>query len=177
MEHCGLCPEFPCEPLIENYQACLGEGPPTAVFRIGDLAVRARLGTTEWVRRKREGSLPWTWIGKLQAEVSNGTERRHYCRGKGLWTVQVSFLPGPEAFGLSRIEAACRNMSPIGLMLQLPENVADGFQALNRTGKPMEVEGVFPTMTGGRPFSGKVIWHNLERASREQGLQVGISLV
>lgn len=177
IEHCGLCGEFPCEQLIGNYQICTGESSRIAIFRIGDLAIRARLGTTEWMKRKAEGALACESSTEAKADAAGRRERRGIRRSYGQWQIPVSFLPAPAAFGLSQIKAKCVNASPNGLMLVLPENTWNGFAALVRTGRSIEVRGEFPSAFGPRPFQGKVVWHNLEQATLEHGLRVGVRLL
>jgi len=146
------------------------------MFRIGDLAVRARLGTDEWARRKIGGTLPRVWAAEATSDSPTGSERRRHPRGERRVAVQVSFLPGPEAFGLSNVEADCVNLSPMGMMLSLPEAKSEGLAALIRTERPMEVRGEFPTARGGYSFGGTVVWHTLCEARPGEGLRVGVSL-
>ncbi len=44
VEHCGLCPDFPCDAFIGHYEESLPEGQRNAVTRAGILAYRARHG-------------------------------------------------------------------------------------------------------------------------------------
>lgn len=58
IEHCGECTEFPCEFLIKNYNAKNPTGAVNAIFRIGQMALRKKLGTEEWIARCSEGQIP-----------------------------------------------------------------------------------------------------------------------
>jgi hypothetical protein len=160
VEHCGLCPEFPCRKLFESHQACAGDNAQVAVLRIGDLALRSRMGTAEWLRAKLAERLPDAWDTPSRAGAPFRKERRRHRRSVGRWRVVASFLPAPQAFGLYRIETECRNAGPAGLLLCLPESARPGFEALVRTGRPIEVCGEFPTSHGTTAFSGRVVWHN-----------------
>ena len=44
LEHCGLCGDFPCERLINQFDPNNPEGQRNAVFRAGILAYRVRHG-------------------------------------------------------------------------------------------------------------------------------------
>lgn len=58
VEHCGVCKEFPCETMINQYDPNHPKGPQEAIFRIGQLAIRAKIGTEEWLRRRANNELP-----------------------------------------------------------------------------------------------------------------------
>ena len=58
VEHCGLCEEFPCSLAINHYDTDNPKGPQNAVFRIGQCAIRKKLGTEEWLKQRKEGKLP-----------------------------------------------------------------------------------------------------------------------
>jgi hypothetical protein len=57
LEHCGLCNEFPCGQLIEQYDPNMLGGPQEAIFRIGQLAIRKKKGTEKWLKQRKEGKL------------------------------------------------------------------------------------------------------------------------
>ncbi|TXT58159.1 MAG: hypothetical protein BAJALOKI2v1_430026 [Promethearchaeota archaeon] len=57
MEHCGLCVEFPCERIISQYDPNKPKGEQEAIFRVGQLAIRKKIGTKEWLKRRAENSL------------------------------------------------------------------------------------------------------------------------
>ncbi|MFW9943148.1 MAG: DUF3795 domain-containing protein [Candidatus Thorarchaeota archaeon] len=57
VEHCGFCSEFPCERLITQYDPNIPNGKQEAIFRIGQLSIRKRIGTEEWLKRKANGTL------------------------------------------------------------------------------------------------------------------------
>ncbi len=57
VEHCGLCSEFPCEILIDQYDPNHPMGKQEAIFRIGQLAIREKIGTEEWLKRRADGEL------------------------------------------------------------------------------------------------------------------------
>jgi hypothetical protein len=177
IEHCGLCDDFPCEQLIGNYQVCTGENGRLAVFRIGDLAVRARIGSSAWMQRKLDGSLPLECASAQAVAGQPKKEKRRTRRNEGQWQVAVSFLPGPAAFGLSNVQVRCANASPSGMMLILPETAWEGFAALVRTERSIEVYGEFPTAYGPRAFSGHVVWHSLNQSASNGDLRVGVRLV
>jgi hypothetical protein len=175
VEHCGLCEEFPCKALYEAHATCSKATPQLAVFRIGDLALRARMGTTTWLQAKLEGSLPEAWEMNARSDIEHRREeRRHSRRNEGCWTVKVSFLPAPVAFGLSHVKAGCANASPDGLELRLPDSVREGFSALVRTKRTIEVVGEFPTTYGSFPFSGEVVWHNYDTAQPGEVVRAGV---
>ncbi|MBM3334805.1 DUF3795 domain-containing protein, partial [Candidatus Sumerlaeota bacterium] len=148
IEHCGLCPEFPCEKLFENRQLCAGDNPHIAVFRIGDLALRARMGTVAWLSAKLSGDLPDVCEARVRERLGLPAERRRHRRNKGRWQVTVSLLPAAEAFHLVNIATECQDAGPEGLRLVLPESAADGFARLVSTQRPIEVVGEFPTSAG-----------------------------
>jgi hypothetical protein len=53
VEHCGECSDFPCENLInEYYDPNRPRGKQEAVFRIGQLAIRKKIGTAKWLKRR-----------------------------------------------------------------------------------------------------------------------------
>jgi len=58
VEHCGLCEKFPCDTLINQYDPNNPKGPQAAIFRIGQLAIRTQLGTKEWLKKRKDGTLP-----------------------------------------------------------------------------------------------------------------------
>ena len=47
VEHCGLCPEFPCDLLVGQFDPT--DGPKSAFLRAGLLAYRKKHGTTKYV--------------------------------------------------------------------------------------------------------------------------------
>jgi hypothetical protein len=57
VEHCGLCEDFPCERLPEQFDPNHPKGKQEAIFRIGQLALRAKLGSEEWLKQRRNGTL------------------------------------------------------------------------------------------------------------------------
>ena len=57
-EHCGVCKEFPCETIINQFDPKNPRGEEEAIFRIGQLAIRARLSTGVWLKQKQSGELP-----------------------------------------------------------------------------------------------------------------------
>ncbi len=57
VEHCGLCSEFPCEYLPTHFDPDNLHGQEEAIFRIGHLAIRAKIGTEKWLGKLREGKL------------------------------------------------------------------------------------------------------------------------
>lgn len=57
IEHCGLCENFPCEKLPEQFDPNKPRGKEEAIFRIGQLAIRAKIGTKEWLEQRANGSL------------------------------------------------------------------------------------------------------------------------
>jgi hypothetical protein len=175
IEHCGLCEDFPCMELYNAHVACSRATPQIAVFRIGDLALRARMGTARWLQEKIAGSLPEVWEMKARADLGpRREERRRYRRSEGNWTIKVAFIPAPVAFGLNCVEAGCTNASPIGLQLQLPDDVREGFGALVRTKRTIEVVGEFPTTHGSFPFSGEVVWHDFEDTRPGEVVRAGV---
>lgn len=176
VEHCGLCNEFPCRDFISTHQKCCRESPQIAVFRIGDLAVRARMGTHAWLQAKLAGDLPDV-CGHSSGAGSPEKERRKSRRMRGCWVVSVSFTPAPEAFGLHDIQAECSDASPSGLGLLLPESVKQNFARLVQTQRKIEVGGQFPTSDGSIPFDGRVVWHNLKQAAVGDPVRIGVSLV
>lgn len=178
VEHCGLCESFPCKELFENYQKCANETAQVAVFRIGDLALRARMGTADWLKAKLDGSLPeveaLTTRGGLETE---GHERRRCRRQRGPWSVTLSFLPASQAFGLSGLCVPCRDASPFGLGLWVPASCQKGFWAATRTDRAIQARGDFPLSRGSCPFLGEVIWHNLNETEPGEDFRVGMRLV
>jgi hypothetical protein len=175
VEHCGLCEEFPCRELYDAHVACSRATPQIAVFRIGDLALRAQMGTARWLQEKLSGSLPEVWELKAKADLGpQREERRRYRRTEGRWTVKVSFSPAPVAFGLNSVEALCPNASPIGMLLLLPPSIREGFGALVRTKRTIEVVGEFPSTLGSFPFSGETVWHDFEETRAGESTRVGV---
>ena len=57
LDHCGVCNDFPCELLIQQFDPSNPRGKEEAIFRIGQLAIRAKLGTINWLKRLADGSL------------------------------------------------------------------------------------------------------------------------
>ena len=57
IEHCGSCSEFPCETIINHYDPNNPKGAQEAIFRIGQLTIRASIGTKSWLERRSDGSL------------------------------------------------------------------------------------------------------------------------
>ena len=176
-DHCGVCGEFPCASLHEKHQLCAGESSTVATFRIGDLLLRARLGTEEWLKRKTDGRLPDVWTAQEIAECRPGEERRRYRRNPGRWKVTVSLQPASQAFGLSDVDALCTNASRVGLGLTLPARVRPGFAALLRTHRQIEISGRFPTSHGSHPFTGVIVWNNLPDTEPNGGFQAGVRLI
>ncbi|MFX0068339.1 MAG: DUF3795 domain-containing protein [Promethearchaeota archaeon] len=58
VEHCGACQEFPCETLNKHFDPNNPKGPQEAIFRIGQLAIRRKIGTKKWLENRRNGVLP-----------------------------------------------------------------------------------------------------------------------
>jgi len=177
LEHCGLCKEFPCDALYANHQLCAGETPQIAVFRIGDLALRARMGTMDWLKAKLNDALPDAWSHPAAHQQAVPIERRRQRRNRGRWHVTLSFLPAAEAFGLSNVQTECIDASPLGIGLRLPSDLRDRFATLVRTKRNIEVIGCFPTSLDGYSFSGEMVWHNLDQTKSGEGVRMGIRLV
>lgn len=57
IEHCGLCEEFPCQILPEQFDPSNPRGKEEAIFRIGQLAIRAKIGTKKWLEQLMDGKL------------------------------------------------------------------------------------------------------------------------
>ncbi|NIQ04569.1 MAG: DUF3795 domain-containing protein [Candidatus Korarchaeota archaeon] len=57
VKHCGLCAEFPCETLITQHDPNNPKGKQEAIFRIGQLAIRSKIGTEEWLKKRANGTL------------------------------------------------------------------------------------------------------------------------
>jgi len=57
VEHCGLCNDFPCELLIQQFDPSNPRGEEEAIFRIGQLTIRAKIGTKKWLERLADGTL------------------------------------------------------------------------------------------------------------------------
>jgi hypothetical protein len=126
------------------------------------------------LKAKVDGDLPEVWTCKSTQEATAHGERRLYRRTPGQWKVRLSFLPAAEAFGLSDVSADCQDASPSGLRVVLPGAVREGFSALMRTGRDIEVIGSFPSSHGFRRFAGAVIWHDLEQTRPGDSVHVGI---
>jgi hypothetical protein len=177
VEHCGVCEKFPCESLHEKHQLCAGESSSVATFRIGDLSLRACLGTEEWMKRKIDGRLPDVWTAQEIAASRPPEERRRYRRNPGRWKVVASLQPASQAFGLAEVEAVCTNASRVGLGLTLPPQVRQGFGALLRTHRQIEISGEFPTSHGSRSFTGVIVWNNLAETESGSAFQAGVRLI
>jgi len=176
VEHCGMCEDFPCQMLYETHQQCAGGAPQVAIFRIGDLALRTRMGRTAWLKAKVDGSLPDVWEPGGTMGVPVRKERRRHRRNFGQWAVSVSFAPATQAFGLEDVMTECQNASPVGLLVRLPESARAGFEALARTGRVIEVGGRFPTSRGSTPFAGRVVWYDRGGEKGDARIKVGIAL-
>ena len=57
VEHCGLCDEFPCDLLPTHFDPDNPYGKEEAIFRIGQLTIRAKIGTKKWLQQLRTGKL------------------------------------------------------------------------------------------------------------------------
>ena len=57
-EHCGTCNDFPCETIINQFDPNIPNGEIEAIFRIGQLAIRTKIGTKEWLKKRSKGKLP-----------------------------------------------------------------------------------------------------------------------
>ncbi|MBN2157249.1 MAG: DUF3795 domain-containing protein [Candidatus Lokiarchaeota archaeon] len=57
VEHCGLCSDFPCEILPNQFDPNKPRGKEEAIFRIGQLAIRAKIGTNCWLKKRVDGSI------------------------------------------------------------------------------------------------------------------------
>lgn len=57
IEHCGLCADFPCELLPKQFDPNNPRGKEEAIFRIGHLAIRAKIGTEQWLEKLANGYL------------------------------------------------------------------------------------------------------------------------
>jgi hypothetical protein len=57
VEHCGLCKDFPCDLLPEQFDPSNPRGKEEAIFRIGQLTIRGKIGTKKWLKRLADGSL------------------------------------------------------------------------------------------------------------------------
>jgi len=57
VKHCGLCKDFPCDLLPEQFDPSNPRGREEAIFRIGQLAIRAKIGTNKWLEKLADGSL------------------------------------------------------------------------------------------------------------------------
>ena len=58
VEHCGLCNNFPCETIISQFDPNNPRGEQEAIFRIGQLTIRAKIGTDEWLIKREKKILP-----------------------------------------------------------------------------------------------------------------------
>lgn len=58
VEHCGLCDEFPCDAIINQFDPNIPKGAQEAIFRIGLLTIRAKIGTEDWIKEIKSGNLP-----------------------------------------------------------------------------------------------------------------------
>jgi len=56
VEHCGLCPDFPCDYFLSTYDPA--EGKWRVFYRAGQLAYRKRIGTKAWLEEKAQGKNP-----------------------------------------------------------------------------------------------------------------------
>ena len=52
-----MCSEFPCELLPEQFDPNNPRGKEEAIYRIGQLAIRAKIGTVEWLNQRSNGKL------------------------------------------------------------------------------------------------------------------------
>ena len=57
-EHCGECKEFPCDTIINQYDPNHPKGKQEAIFRIGQLTIRTKIGTKKWLNYCCKGTLP-----------------------------------------------------------------------------------------------------------------------
>lgn len=58
IDHCGQCDEFPCETLIDQFDPNIKNGQLEAICRIGQLAIRNKIGTHKWLEKRAKGELP-----------------------------------------------------------------------------------------------------------------------
>lgn len=58
VSHCGECQDFPCETIINHFDPNNPKGFQEAIFKIGQLTVRAKIGTKEWLEKRKDGILP-----------------------------------------------------------------------------------------------------------------------
>jgi hypothetical protein len=160
---------------VKNHEICAGEAPQIAASRINDLALRARMGTVPWLRAKLSGTLADVNPQTAPGAAGIQKERRRYARSRGVWSVRVSFLPASQVFGLCNLITTCRNASPHGLELVLPESAREGLVSLARTHRTIEVMGEFPTSSGKKFFSGEVVWYNGTSGSSDD-LRIGVRI-
>lgn len=57
-EHCGACNEFPCETIINQFDPNIPKGKQEAIFRVGQLTIRNKIGTKTWLAKRADKSLP-----------------------------------------------------------------------------------------------------------------------
>ncbi len=57
-EYCGKCSKFPCDRLINHYDPNNPKGRHEAIYRIGQLAIRVKIGTEKWLEKRKNGSIP-----------------------------------------------------------------------------------------------------------------------
>ena len=57
-EHCGCCKDFPCDTIINQFDPNIPNGAQEAIFRIGQLAIRKKIGTKKWLAQRSKGTLP-----------------------------------------------------------------------------------------------------------------------
>jgi len=65
VEHCGLCEDFPCTLLPEQFDPSNQRGKEEAIFRIGQLAIRAKIGTKKWLQQRANGKLVGFTVDEL----------------------------------------------------------------------------------------------------------------
>ncbi len=57
-EHCGVCNDFPCETIINQFDPNNPKGKQEAIFRVGQLTIRNKIGTKEWLAKRAGSFLP-----------------------------------------------------------------------------------------------------------------------